>query len=234
MCILGIDVIIPPRSTPVLDRPEVCIRPHFPSSTMPEPAPAYDTVPADGREALERLHAVVRAGHAIVGGGAGTGISAKFIEQGGADLLVIYNSGRYRMAGRGSLAGLMPYVRAPVSVRRLRRTLSAAAGDRGMRTTSCSRWCVPLAGSALDGGCVLMRHQANEVLPVVHHTPVLAGVCASDPFRNIPRFLRQLKDLGLIGVQVHPFSSKVPSLTQTHSTELPYVGPTDLRRAAAD
>jgi hypothetical protein len=72
--------------------------------------PKYDRPPADGREALERLRAVVRTGRPIVGGGAGTGISAKFLEQGGVDILSIYNSGRYRMAGRGSLAGLMPYV----------------------------------------------------------------------------------------------------------------------------
>lgn len=78
---------------------------------MSHPPETYNAPPTDGRAALARLQAVVRAGRPIVGGGAGTGISAKFIEQGGADLLLIYNSGRYRMAGRGSLAGLMPYVR---------------------------------------------------------------------------------------------------------------------------
>ncbi|KDQ53719.1 hypothetical protein JAAARDRAFT_421387 [Jaapia argillacea MUCL 33604] len=127
-------------------------------------SPKYDAPPADGREAFARLQAVVKSGQPIIGGGAGTGISAKFIEQGGADLLIIYNSGRYRMAGRGSLAGLMPY------------------GDANETVVDMAR----------------------EVLPVVHHTPVLAGVCASDPFRNIPRFLRQLRDMGFSGVQNFP------------------------------
>jgi hypothetical protein len=79
-------------------------------TTMSTDVPTYDCPPTDGREALERLRTVVRAGRPILGGGAGTGISAKFLEAGGADLLGIYNSGKYRMAGRGSLAGLMPYV----------------------------------------------------------------------------------------------------------------------------
>ncbi|TFK49212.1 hypothetical protein OE88DRAFT_1633437 [Heliocybe sulcata] len=126
--------------------------------------PKYDKPPADGREALARLQAVVKSGKPILGGGAGTGISAKFIEQGGGDLLIIYNSGRYRMAGRGSLAGLMPY------------------GDANATVVDMAR----------------------EVLPVVHHTPVLAGVCASDPFRSIPRFLRELRDIGFAGVQNFP------------------------------
>jgi len=127
-------------------------------------SPKYDAPPTDGREALARLQAVVKSGKPILGGGAGTGISAKFIEQGGGDLLIIYNSGRYRMAGRGSLAGLMPY------------------GDANATVVDMAR----------------------EVLPVVHHTPVLAGVCASDPFRNIPRFLRELRDMGFAGVQNFP------------------------------
>jgi predicted TIM-barrel enzyme len=116
------------------------------------------------QEILRRLHAQVAAGKPIVGCGAGTGISAKFAEAGGADLIIIYNSGRYRMAGRGSLAGLMPY------------------GDAN--------------------GIVV--EMAAEVLPVVRNTPVLAGVCGTDPFRLMPLFLKQLKEMGFSGVQNFP------------------------------
>ena len=115
-------------------------------------------------EMLKRLHAQVAAGRPLVGCGAGTGISAKCAEAGGADLMIIYNSGRYRMAGRGSLAGLMPY------------------GDAN--------------------GIVV--EMAAEVLPVVKDTPVLAGVCGTDPFRLMPIFLRQLKEMGFSGVQNFP------------------------------
>jgi predicted TIM-barrel enzyme len=119
-------------------------------------------IPRD--EILKRLKAQVAAGRPIVGCGAGTGISAKFAEAGGADLIIIYNSGRYRMAGRGSLAGLMPY------------------GDAN--------------------GIVV--EMASEVLPVVKDTPVLAGVCGTDPFRLMPVFLKQLKEIGFSGVQNFP------------------------------
>lgn len=115
-------------------------------------------------EILRRLHAQQAAGKPIVGCGAGTGISAKLAEAGGADLIIIYNSGRYRMAGRGSLAGLMPY------------------GDAN--------------------GIVV--EMASEVLPVVKDVPVLAGVCGTDPFRLMPVFLRQLKEIGFSGVQNFP------------------------------
>lgn len=115
-------------------------------------------------EILRRLKAQVSEGKAIVGAGAGTGISAKSAEAGGADLIIIYNSGRYRMAGRGSLAGLMPY------------------GDAN--------------------GIVV--EMASEVLPVVKNTPVLAGVCGTDPFRLIDVFLRSLKEMGFSGVQNFP------------------------------
>ena len=115
-------------------------------------------------EILERVRAEVAAGRPIVGCGAGTGISAKSAEAGGADLIIIYNSGRYRMAGRGSLAGLMPY------------------GDA-------------------NGVVVEM---AAEVLPVVTNTPVLAGVCGTDPFRLMPVFLKQLKEMGFSGIQNFP------------------------------
>jgi len=115
-------------------------------------------------EILSRLRAQVEAGRPIVGCGAGTGISAKFAEAGGADLIIIYNSGRYRMAGRGSLAGLLAY------------------GDAN----------------------AIVTEMAAEVLPVVTHTPVLAGINGTDPFRLMPVFLRQLKDIGFSGVQNFP------------------------------
>ncbi len=115
-------------------------------------------------EALARLRAQIEAGRPIIGAGAGTGLSAKFAEAGGGDLIIIYNSGRYRMAGRGSLAGLMPY------------------GDAN----------------------AIVVEMAAEVLPVVRETPVLAGVCGTDPFRVMQVFLRQLKELGFSGVQNFP------------------------------
>ena len=115
-------------------------------------------------EALKNLRAQAAAGIPIVGCGAGTGISAKCAEAGGADLIIIYNSGRYRMAGRGSLAGLLPY------------------GDAN----------------------AIVVEMATEVLPVVKKTPVQAGVCGTDPFRLMPVFLRQIKEMGFTGVQNFP------------------------------
>ncbi len=115
-------------------------------------------------EALERLRAEVENGRPIIGAGAGTGLSAKCAEAGGVDLIIIYNSGRYRMAGRGSLAGLLPY------------------GDAN----------------------AIVVEMAAEVLPIVRDTPVLAGVCGTDPFRLMPVFLRQLKEMGFSGVQNFP------------------------------
>jgi predicted TIM-barrel enzyme len=115
-------------------------------------------------EALERLRAQRGKGSAVVGAGAGTGLSAKCAEAGGVDLIIIYNSGRYRMAGRGSLAGLMPF------------------GDAN----------------------AIVVEMAAEVLPIVKDTPVLAGVCGTDPFRLMPVFLRQLRDIGFSGVQNFP------------------------------
>lgn len=115
-------------------------------------------------EIMSRLRRQVAEGIPIVGAGAGTGISAKCEEAGGADLIIIYNSGRFRMAGRGSIAGLMPY------------------GDANQTVVE----------------------MAAEVIPVVTHTPVLAGVCGTDPFRQMPRFLQELKTLGFSGVQNFP------------------------------
>jgi predicted TIM-barrel enzyme len=113
---------------------------------------------------LNRWRESSAAGVPILGAGAGTGISAKCAEIAGADLIIIYNSGRYRMAGRGSLAGLMPY------------------GDAN----------------------AIVVEMAREVLPIVRHTPVLAGVCGTDPFRAMDRFLCDLKQLGFAGVQNFP------------------------------
>jgi predicted TIM-barrel enzyme len=115
-------------------------------------------------ETLARLRAQVAAAKPIIGAGAGTGLSAKLAEAGGADLIIIYNSGRYRMGGRGSLAGLMPY------------------------------------GDANE----IVVDMAREVLPVVIDTPVLAGVCGTDPFRLMPVFLDELRRIGFSGVQNFP------------------------------
>jgi len=116
------------------------------------------------KEILERLRKNIKAGIPIVGAGAGTGISAKFEEEGGVDLIVIYNSGRFRMAGRGSLAGLMPY------------------GDAN----------------------AIVMEMAGEVLPICKKTPVLAGVCGTDPFRQMEVFLKDVKAIGFSGVQNFP------------------------------
>ena len=117
-----------------------------------------------GEEARAKLRATLDAGGVIIGAGAGTGLSAKCAEAGGTDLIIIYNSGRYRMAGRGSLAGLLPY------------------GDAN----------------------AIVMEMAGEVLPVVRETPVLAGVCGTDPFRLMPSFLRDVREAGFAGVQNFP------------------------------
>ena len=116
------------------------------------------------QEVLERLREKVARGEPIVGGGAGTGISAKMSEAGGIDLLVIYNSGRFRMGGRGSLSGMMPY------------------GDAN----------------------AIVMDMAREVIPVVKRTPVLAGVCGTDPFRLMKVFLREVDAAGFSGIQNFP------------------------------
>src|SRR5437867_7719943 len=113
---------------------------------------------------LERLRRGVAEGRPVVGAGAGTGISAKCAEAGGADLIIIYNSGRFRMAGRGSLSGMMPY------------------GDAN----------------------AIVVDMAREVLPIVKDTPVLAGVCGTDPFRIMKLFLRDVQHAGFSGVQNFP------------------------------
>ena len=115
-------------------------------------------------QCLQRLRSQIAAGKPIIGGGAGTGISAKCAEAGGIDLIIIYNSGRFRMAGRGSLCGMMPY------------------GDANQ----------------------IVVDMAREVLPIVKNTPVLAGVCGTDPFRLMNHFLRDIQALGFSGVQNFP------------------------------
>lgn len=131
------------------------------------------------KEALARLNSQVANGNPVIGAGAGTGLTAKCAEEGGVDLLIIYNSGRYRMAGRGSLAGLLPY------------------GDAN----------------------AIVVDMAREVLPVVKDTPVLAGVCGTDPFRDMGRFLDELKGMGFTGVQNFPTVGLYDGTFRTHLEE---------------
>jgi predicted TIM-barrel enzyme len=128
---------------------------------------------------MERFHKKVATGLPLIGGGAGTGISAKCEEAGGIDLIIIYNSGRFRMAGRGSLAGLMPYGNANA----------------------------------------IVKEMAHEVLTAVSHTPVLAGVCATDPFMIRDRFLRELKDMGFAGIQNFPTVGLIDGNMRTNLEE---------------
>src|SRR6516225_3043068 len=145
-------------------------------------------------ECLKRLRAQVAAGKPIIGGGAGTGISAKCEEAGGIDLIVIYNSGRFRMAGHGSLSGMMPY------------------GDANQ----------------------IVMDMAREVLPVVKNTPVLAGVCGTDPFRIMAHFLREVQAAGFSGVQNFPTVGLIDgSLRQgLEETEMGYGLEVDMIREA--
>jgi predicted TIM-barrel enzyme len=145
---------------------------------------------------LERLRAKLAAGQPIIGGGAGTGLSAKLEEEGGIDLIVIYNSGRFRMGGRGSLAGMMPY------------------GDAN--------------------GIVM--EMANEVLPVARKTPVLAGVCGTDPFRLMPLFLKQVREAGFSGVQNFPTVGLIDGTFRANleETNMGYGLEVDMIRQAAD
>jgi predicted TIM-barrel enzyme len=167
-------------------------------------------------EALAALRGQVVQGLPIIGAGAGTGLSAKCAEAGGADLIVIYNSGRFRMAGRGSLAGMLPY------------------GDAN----------------------AIVVEMAAEVLPVVRRTPVLAGVCGTDPFRLMPVFLKQIKEMGFSGVQNFPtvglidgvfranleetgmgYDLEVEMIRQAHELDLlttPYVFTPEEARAMAE
>jgi predicted TIM-barrel enzyme len=145
-------------------------------------------------EILSRLRAKVAAGKPIVGGGAGTGISAKMSEAGGIDLLVIYNSGRFRMGGRGSLSGMMPY------------------GDAN----------------------AIVMEMASEVIPVVKRTPVLAGVCGTDPFRVMKLFLREVDAAGFSGIQNFPTVGLIDGTFRQglEETEMGYGLEVDLIRTA--
>lgn len=136
-------------------------------------------MPLTRQDILQRLRKNIEAGIPIIGGGAGTGISAKFEEAGGIDLMIIYNSGRYRMAGRGSLAGMMPF------------------GDAN----------------------AIVMEMANEVLTVVKNTPVLAGVCGTDPFRQMSLFLKQVKEIGFAGVQNFPTVGLIDGLFRQNLEE---------------
>jgi predicted TIM-barrel enzyme len=130
-------------------------------------------------ETLERLRVTIAGGQPIIGAGAGAGISAKCAEQGGVDLIVIYSSGRYRMAGRSSLAGLLPY------------------GDAN----------------------AIVMDMAREILPIVRDTPVLAGVCGTDPFRLMDLFLAELKAVGFSGVQNFPTVGLIDGVFRTNLEE---------------
>ena len=145
-------------------------------------------------EVLQKLRAEISAGKIIVGAGAGAGISAKSGEAGGVDLIIIYNSGKYRMAGRGSLAGLLSY------------------GDANQ----------------------IVVEMGREVLPVVKHTPVLAGVCGTDPFRIMEVFLKQLKEQGFAGVQNFPTVGLIDGVFRANleETGMGYDLEVDMIRAA--
>jgi predicted TIM-barrel enzyme len=145
---------------------------------------------------LARLRAKVSEGKPIIGGGAGTGISAKLEEAGGIDLIVIYNSGRFRMGGRGSLAGMMPY------------------GDAN----------------------AIVMEMAREVIPVVKHTPVLAGVCGTDPFRVMKLFLREVQAAGFSGVQNFPTVGLIDGTFRANleETEMGFGLEVDMIRAARE
>ena len=147
-------------------------------------------------QCLQRLRAQVAAGKPIIGGGAGTGISAKCAEAGGIDLIIIYNSGRFRMAGRGSLSGMMPY------------------GDAN----------------------AIVMDMAREVLPVVQKTPVLAGVCGTDPFRIMKLFLREVQAAGFSGVQNFPTVGLIDgSMRQgLEETDMGYGKEVDMIRIASE
>src|SRR5579859_1417043 len=154
-------------------------------------------MPMIAREAaLARLCSTAQAGRPLIGAGAGTGISARFAERGGVDLIIIYNSGRYRMAGRGSLAGMLPY------------------GDAN----------------------AIVVEMAGEVLPVVRDTPVLAGVCGTDPFRLMPRFLDELAALGFAGVQNFPTVGLIDGVFRQNleETGMSYAAEVEMIRLAAE
>lgn len=147
-------------------------------------------------QCLQRLRGQVAAGKPIIGGGAGTGISAKCAEAGGIDLIIIYNSGRFRMAGRGSMCGMMPF------------------GDAN----------------------AIVMDMAREVLPVVKNTPVLAGVCGTDPFRIMKLFLREIQATGFAGVQNFPTVGLIDGTFRQNleETDMGYGVEVDMIRLASE
>ena len=147
-------------------------------------------------QALTRLRAMRATGQAIIGAGAGTGLSAKCAEAGGADLIIIYNSGRFRMAGRGSLSGLMPY------------------------------------GDANE----IVVDMAREVLPIVRETPVLAGVCGTDPFRMMDIFVPELARIGFSGIQNFPTVGLIDGVFRQNleETDMGYAHEVELVRIARE
>ena len=152
--------------------------------------------PYTRQEVRDRLQATLDRGEPIIAAGAGTGISAKFIEKGGADLIIIYNSGRFRMAGRGSTCGLMAY------------------GDAN----------------------AIVMEMAREVIPVVKNTPVLAGVCGTDPFRVMQLFLKQVDEAGFSGVQNFPTVGLIDGTFRQglEETEMGYGLEVDMIRTASE
>ena len=149
-----------------------------------------------GAEARRALRATLQRGEVVIGAGAGTGLSAKCSQEGGADLIIIYNSGRYRMAGRGSMAGLMPY------------------GDAN----------------------AIVLEMAAEVLPSVRRTPVLAGVCGTDPFRLMDNFLGEIERAGFAGVQNFPTVGLIDGVYRANleETGMSYELEVDMIRRAAE
>ncbi|KAL2811851.1 TIM-barrel-protein domain-containing protein [Aspergillus granulosus] len=152
--------------------------------------------PTNRTEILAGFRHQIEQGKPIIGAGAGIGLSAKSVESGGGDLIIIYNSGRFRMAGHGSLAGLMPYSNANEVV----------------------------------------VEMASEVLPIVKHTPVIAGVCGTDPFKNMPAFLKELKELGFAGVQNFPTVGLIDGQFRANleETGMGYDKEVEMIRAAAE
>jgi predicted TIM-barrel enzyme len=147
-------------------------------------------------ECLKRLRSQIEAGKPIIGGGAGIGLSAKCAEAGGIDLVIIYNSGRFRMAGRGSMSGMMPY------------------GDANQ----------------------IVLDMAREVLPIVQDTPVLAGVCGTDPFRIMKYFLREIQATGFSGVQNFPTVGLIDGIFRQNleETGMGYGPEVDMIRTASE
>lgn len=155
---------------------------------------------------MGRLRDQIEKGIPIIGGGAGTGISAKFEEAGGIDLIVIYNSGRFRMAGRGSLAGLLPFADANAVVLKMANEVLPVSFF--IHFPQYPRNLNIFAVAYVNFSCIfslkICLSYVKSNLQVVKTVPVLAGVCATDPFRRMDYFLKQLESIGFVGVQNFP------------------------------